>query len=600
MIKKKLKAIISTSLVVVVSPFFFSLSFLVNDGTNSNIQKNKRLEQKLVEISDSNVVGDSINKQFSKTIGIKRFDIIFNGNNQIDLKSKLNTIANKYLKTKQEDLVFILGKYLKTISIAITNEQNYDSFKNALAQFANNDNDVASIYGFKSLYTYEDFVQKKKNNIQVQATNNKKINKRYNQELAFDLRSDYSNDYLYSLVGLNKSVKTQHFKDYIDAPLLKVGILESGGVANDSATPFQWNNKYGNGVHWRNELFYYESWSNHANNVAEIIVGQKGINPTLKLWSVQLDTFWNGMTGEMDFFLYSGVKIINNSWSFVDPKRNKWLQTYNSYSKYVDELIQSNPEIINFFSAGNVYDGNDKELPYKDIAGVALSKNSIIVGAIDTNENQNKTSYSQIGNDINYVTAVAYGGNYNFSSWNEREDGYYDSGTSFSTPVITALSSMIVQRNKYYFDKGHDSIIMKSALISGSKKPNYTNEIYTKETGFGIPQFFSVDQAVKNLEYIKKANIGYSRKIQLHMNKGENIRANISWLTHIFNNKNIVDFDIKVYDPNNQLVASSTKLERNTETVEFEANETGNYVFEIYRYDKNDIERDVAFTYVKI
>lgn len=43
---------------------------------------------------------------------------------------------------------------------------------------------------------------------------------------------------------------------------------------------------------------------------------------------------------------------------------------------------------------------------------------------------------------------------------------------------------------------------MKSALISGSKKPNYTNRVYAEETGFGIPQFLDVDQAVKNLYII--------------------------------------------------------------------------------------------------
>lgn len=365
-----------------------------------------------------------------------------------------------------------------------------------------------------------------------------------------------------------------------------MGILEANGVIDGWTTPFIWNNKYGNGARWRNEPFYNESWSNHANNVGEIIVGQKGINPTAKLWSVELNTEWNGMAGEMDFFLYWGVKIINNSWVFTDPANNKWMQKYNYYSKYVDELIQSNPEIINVFSAGNAFNGNKNEKPYKEIAGVQLSKNSIVVGAINHNYNQQKTDYSQIGNNINYVTAVTYGGNYNFSSWNTDETGFTDSGTSFSAPVITALSSMIVQRNKYYFDKEHDSIIMKSALISGSKKPNYTNEIYTAETGFGIPQFYSVDSAVKNLQYFKKADSNFSRRIKVYLHQNENIRANISWLVNLSDDKNVVDFDIKVYDPNNRLITSSIEGERNTKTVEFKPDRSGYYEFEIYRYDK--------------
>lgn len=205
------------------------------------------------------------------------------------------------------------------------------------------------------------------------------------------------------------------------------------------------------------------------------------------------------------FFLYWGVKIINNSWSFTDPANNEWMQKYNYYSRYVDELIQSNPEIINVFSAGNTFSGNKNENPHKEIAGVALSKNSILVGAINYDNDQAKTDYSQIGNNINYVTAVAYGGTYNFSSWNNNEDGFIDSVTSFSAPVITALSSMIVQRNKYYFDKGHDSIIMKSALIFGSKNPIIQTKFILKKPDLEFRNFIVL------IEQLKILNISKSR-----------------------------------------------------------------------------------------
>ncbi|AJQ45361.1 hypothetical protein JM47_01995 [Ureaplasma diversum] len=94
--------------------------------------------------------------------------------------------------------------------------------------FAYDDNEVSSVYGFKSSYTYEDFVLKKKNNSGVRTTSNQE-DKRHNVGSAFDLRPYANNDELFSLVGLTQSVRTKHFNDYIDSPLLKVGILEAEG-----------------------------------------------------------------------------------------------------------------------------------------------------------------------------------------------------------------------------------------------------------------------------------------------------------------------------------------------------------------------------------
>lgn len=210
MFKNKLKTIVFTSLVVTTA-IPFALSVLTNANNQkvilNNEQKNNKSKHKLVEILEADVIGNSTNKQTPKSLGVKRFDIIFKANNEIDLKSKLKIIANKYLKIKEEeeeeeeDLVFILGKYLKTISIAITNNQDYDAFKNALSLFAYDDNEVSSVYGFKSSYTYEDFVLKKKNNSGVRTTSNQE-DKRHNVGSAFDLRPYANNDELFSLVGL--------------------------------------------------------------------------------------------------------------------------------------------------------------------------------------------------------------------------------------------------------------------------------------------------------------------------------------------------------------------------------------------------------------
>ncbi|ASU14520.1 hypothetical protein CIB43_00629 [Mesomycoplasma hyopneumoniae] len=71
------------------------------------------------------------------------------------------------------------------------------------------------------------------------------------------------------------------------------------------------------------------------------------------------------------------------------------------------------------------------------LSDIGLSRNSVVVGAIDFDEN--KTSYSQIGNDLNYVSVVSPG-TYTFSEQSPVKDrsgkiidySYQASGTSFS------------------------------------------------------------------------------------------------------------------------------------------------------------------------
>ncbi|MCU9939971.1 S8 family serine peptidase [Mycoplasmopsis felis] len=91
-----------------------------------------------------------------------------------------------------------------------------------------------------------------------------------------------------------------------------------------------------------------------------------------------------------------------------------------------------------------------------------MSKNSIIVGALNKSMND-VSSYSQFGNDLNYISVVAPG---EFVFTDTKKGNYYNSelGTSYSTPVITAIASMLIQEYENIFKKGSDSIIFKSAF----------------------------------------------------------------------------------------------------------------------------------------
>ncbi|MCV3743506.1 S8 family serine peptidase [Ureaplasma sp. ES3154-GEN] len=347
---------------------------------------------------------------------------------------------------------------------------------------------------------------------------------------------------------------------------------------------FYWNVNYGNGVWWRNHAFYAEKYSDHANHVGEIIVGAKGINPTAELISVQLDTNWNGMTGEMNYLMYY-TNIINHSWVFLHHK--DW-ENYNGYSEYLDDLIYNNSELINVISAGNEgYYGS----PYRQLLGTTLSQNSIIVGALDKKIwRRKKAEYSQVGNELNYIS-VAVPGTYNFS------DGSTDRGTSFAAPAVTAMATMLKQDRKYRFDQGSDSIIFKSALLTGSRKPKTTNQIYTNETGFGIPNYKLMNQALDNLSVFYISNNSISDIRTVYLSEGETLRASIAYLYG--GNSHKVDIDLQLIDPDQTSVALSLSSNKNAEVIEYTAQKSGYYKLKTYGLSNFLGIKEVALTYVK-
>lgn len=86
------------------------------------------------------------------------------------------------------------------------------------------------------------------------------------------------------------------------------------------------------------------------------------------------------------------------------------------------------------------------------------------------------SSYSQFGNDLNYISVVAPG---EFVFTDTKKGNYYNSelGTSYSTPVITAIASMLIQEYENIFKKGSDSIIFKSGFNSWFNKNRYKSQI---------------------------------------------------------------------------------------------------------------------------
>ncbi|VEU63260.1 S8 family serine peptidase [Mycoplasmopsis bovirhinis] len=507
-------------------------------------------------------------------------------------QTQLDKITKFINHNTGKDVPILYHEFSGVLSIAYIKSIDNNKLNDLVLNFFKDNNiEYTNIYSFNTNTYYDNFKIQKENGKITKGQAYVSPRQDYSH-----FEHEYDNEWLFSFLGLDKKTRKEHFNNYINSKV-NIGVLESGGVVETDSDAFTWNKKYGNGVSWRNELFYYESWSRHATQVAELIAGKKGINQTLGIISVELNLFWTGITGELNYLL-GHTNIVNNSWS-LDSTGLAWNRgLYN----YLDNLIFNNPELINIFSAGNGFDKGKKE-----IDGVQLSKNSIIIGATDNYNLEKKSGYSQIGNNKNFISVVAPGGYYRFTDRNKYKDnngnwvtrGYTNIGTSFSAPVISTIAGMLKQKYKWHFDLGSDSIIFKSALISGSRRPKEIQSIYTPETGYGIPQYDKIQEAMRSLIVLKKTDknpdVGQnSRKV--YFSAGEKVRATLAFLYNGSNDSTDIDFMVKTKDGN--VLVSGINGDRNAEVVEFVAPYSGLYTFEAYTYKTTRKNVEVAITYV--
>lgn len=574
----KFKKIIKLGLVGSLVTSFLTFSVTANDIKNVKHQE-VNTEKKIVEIKNSINQDDKAKNELTTVIGARRYELMIDNDKDIDLNNLHDQIKNLVFKNNDYLLKSDILSNLKIITFAISNHADINLLNEKLELLLNKNEDIKDIYFFNTKYTYTDFVNKKLPD--VETVSNSFTRKRYDYNDATTY--DAANQHHYKIVGLDYFNQKTHFEHFFNEKVT-IGLLDGDGVVRHNSKPFRWNNDNGNGVHWRDEPFYTEVSSDHSDQIGEIMVGQKGINQTAKLWSVMIDLYWNGVTGEVNFLLSRGVNIIVNVWNFKDHIDKE----YAGYSKYFDQVVVNNPEIINVIAGGNISPHSDYQSRY--LNGIALSKNSIIVGAIDS-YTKKKAYYSKIGRDDHYLTVVAPSGAFHFSN-----PEWQTWGTSNSAGVIAGLLSIIYQKNKPIFNRGHDSIIAKSALISGSLIPPSEEDTYTHQTGYGIPRLDLVDQAVKNLRYFKNMK-NDDKKVVLILKKGDRVRVNATWNYKNYSNNDKADVDLRVIGKENY---SSTSSDRNTETIDFVVKTSGNYIIKLNVYNKssNISPVDVAITYV--
>lgn len=341
-----------------------------------------------------------------------------------------------------------------------------------------------------------------------------------------------------------------------------VGILEDGVVDKKHA------NIAGSNISVRDEWWYIENVSMHATQVASVLGGNTGIARGARLLSVEL---YGGASEEIDWMLDRGVNIINLSYG---DSAKAVTGTYSSQSAYMDYVVRTNFVTI-VAAAGNFGDTHGY------VGNPGLGYNVITVGASTLTGvyREAYSSYVVLRGPIK-PNIVAPSGlkvpNYNVNL----------TGTSFSAPIVSGSIALLMEEHpelKLFPEK----VI---ALVSASAKylsdhSSYGNSGLNAEVGAGL---FDYKEARENNDftysYVNTNGVnGVFKQVYFSSESNKTVKIALSWLLNSNNSTTIklTDYDLKLYDPNNNLVSIANSTNNNVELITYYTRVSGVYRIEI-------------------
>lgn len=394
---------------------------------------------------------------------------------------------------------------------------------------------------------------------------------------------------------------------------IKVGVLDNGHINFDAIIKPK-NIKL-------NYVYYPDSssnnsleFSNHATHVATFIGGVSGINPNAELYSLgTANGKINELRSKLDWAVKNGVRVINISMgAFVDFKKiNKELTLFetNNDFKHLDKALEYINKPFSYELTGGVLDwysykyglifvnssGNDLD-SYEDLferlnelskkypdnkgienvlkiynndniyipLGINSSFNAISVAGIlkdkKIDPTVNNPAHYKYTPDKNFISAVQ-----NFQpKWKNTNSIYFKklwsilNGTSFSSPIIAGLISLIISTYEKNSDWKFDASDIKNILAlnsiyvkNSSSQKHLFNDIFDKQnrggkktiSGYGYPNwvqirdFFEHNNKAKMFKFNNTENgiFGTYNKDNIVKNVGRvapnhRYKAALSWL----------------------------------------------------------------------
>lgn len=396
---------------------------------------------------------------------------------------------------------------------------------------------------------------------------------------------------------------------------VKIGLLENGlpdinhssGVFNNSnITPV--NNGPTDG---------------HATYTASILVGKttdySGAAPNAHLYCASFDYDYGcGYIGPIETLIDNNINIISISLGL--GLGSGIFNTYGNYAKYLDYLVY-NYNITVCKSAGN----------YSIDPGVpegAMGYNSITVGCLDDNNTTTNTD-DVISSYSSYVTSsteaykpdlCAPGARVGTPSTLEHvSDGL--GGTSAATPVVAGICAMLMQSDPSLMTK---PMLLKSAIMGGAKRiPNMgsitssstsVNPAISRSYGSGLVNAYNtyniidsekwkyiplIAQEQNQNPYVLNVNVS-----QNAINSSKKLAVCLTWTQKVMatslNSSTVYDVyhhDLRVYDPNNNLVARSNYQYDRKQFAYYQPTVAGTYKIKVYKSGTSQAGSLAAITY---